>query len=144
MIKPKLYFKDAKEANELLEEWKERLFLRDWHINLYFADELENNYAGQNESDFLNITSIITMLTGRALKIKLDGAVQKQPQEQILIHELLHSKIMSYEQDHPTIEGVLHDTIQHQTIEQLAKALYMAKYNLSYDWFNIKNYKEEK
>ncbi len=143
MIKPKLYFKDAKEAKELLEEWKERLFLRDWHIVLYFADELENDYAGKNESDFLNITSIITMLTGRSLKIKLDGAVQKQPQEQILIHELLHSKIMSYEQDHPTIEGVLHDTIQHQTIEQLAKALYMAKYNLSYDWFNIKNFKEE-
>ncbi len=137
MTEPKLYFTDEKEANDLLQEWKERLFLRDWDINLHFTDELEDGMLGLNESDFLNMTSDITMLTARSLKIKLENVSQKNPQEQTLIHELLHSKIMSYEQATPQIEGVLFDTIQHQTIEQLAKALYMAKYNVDYEWFKV-------
>ena len=53
----------------------------------------------------------------------------KQPQEEMLIHELLHFKFIAF--DEKTREEACYEIMQHQLIETLARALYSAKYNLN-------------
>ena len=133
MNEPKMYFEDEKEANEILEEWQQRLSLSDWNIKLIEVDVLGENRAGQAEVQWVSSSGIIRMLTQKAIE-DVGPVIEKQPQELILIHVLLHFKYMSVE-NVGSIEGVYYEENQHRLLEQMAKSLYMAKYNLNYEWF---------
>ena len=135
MNEPKMYFEDEKESNEILEEWKSRLFLSDWNIKLIEEDKLGEERAGQAEVQWVSSSGIIRMLTQKAIE-DVGPVIEKQPQELILIHELLHFKYMSVE-NVGSIEGVYYEESQHRLLEQMAKSLYMTKYDLNYEWFKI-------
>lgn len=132
MNKPIEKFNNDKELMECLREWQERLFLRDWNIQGWLVDGEEiPNLAGESEVIWVANNGIIKIRK----KEQYPDGIEKQPHELVMVHELLHFKIMSSEQQNPTIEGVFYNEMQHQFIEQMAKALIMAKYNLKYEWF---------
>jgi len=132
MKEPKMYIENEEEANTLLKEWQERLFLQHWNISFYVADSLSNEDAGQSIVQWVNSCGTITLLSEKTLKEK-GGFIEKVCHEQILIHELLHFKYMWL--NGSSLESTVYAEKQHQLLEQMAKSLYMAKYDLSYDWF---------
>lgn len=133
VIKPKMYFENREEADKCLAEWKARLFLSDWNIKLFFDTHLDDNNSGLSEVIWTLSCGKITMLCKGELE--KEDYISKQPQEQILIHELLHFKYLIVENRNATIEDVHYSENQHQLLEQMAKSLYMTKYNLDYEWF---------
>jgi hypothetical protein len=64
-----------------------------------------------------------------------DEIVGKQPQELVLVHELLHCKISILNNDIGTYEVDMTEYFYHSLLEQLAKSLIMAKYDLTFDYF---------
>jgi len=133
MNEPKIYFENEDEANSLLKEWKNRLFLNNWNIELIDVDSLEDNNAGLSYAQWVNSCGTIKILSEKKLKEK-EPFIEKLPHEKILIHELLHFKYMGIEGD-DSLESTYYMEKQHQLLEQMAKSLYMAKYDLSYEWF---------
>lgn len=131
------FFENQDQLDEYLKEWQERLFLRDWHIKAFFTDgEQIPGLAGESDVCWQASTGFIDIRKEGQFPA---GAIEKQPQELILVHELLHFKFMNMEKQNATIESVYWCEMQHQLIEQLAKALIMAKYNLNYDWFLVED-----
>lgn len=127
------FFENQAQLDEYLKEWQERLFLRDWHIKANFVDgENIPGLAGQSDVSWVHNSGFIDI---RKKGQYPSGMIHKQPQELTLVHELLHFKFMTIERNTPSIEEVYWNEKQHQLLEQLAKALIMAKYNLDYDWF---------
>ena len=131
----KMLFDNFEEMDKLCAEWRERLGLNDWTISLRFVypHELNDiNFAAESEVQWVNKCALISVRKPECIP---NDVMQPQPQELTLIHELLHCKFFSVEQAHPTIEGVFWDTMQHALLEDMAKALYCAKYNLSRSFF---------
>ena len=62
---------------------------------------------------------------------------QKMSQEVALIHELLHCKYLLFEHSKSSIPDIQYGVSQHALIEQMAKSLFMAKYDLVFDWFSV-------
>jgi len=135
-MKPKMYFRNEKELLESAKEWKQRLFLADWNIMVGFDDELtldDYECGGISEIQYENSCGNITILSEKSLE-KADP-MEKHPHELIIIHELLHFVLPMYEKKNQTIEETAYNITKHQTIERIAKSLYMAKYNVDYVWF---------
>lgn len=136
---PIILFKSKEQLAEITKEWQSRLFLGDWIIESYFVNphEMSNpNFAGESDVQWVNKMGTIKLLHP---DIMPNNGLSKQPQEQILVHELLHFKFFGVEQMNATIEGVFWDTMQHQLLEELARSLIMAKYNIKNEWFkNVK------
>ena len=115
-------------ANELLEEWQERLGLMDWcivlRINVKQDDfEGEEPVAGQTKWQNTSKTAVI-----KVLDEKLYGdRIIAYDFERILVHELLHIKFNILQQDPFNYETTVFDEFQHQLIEDMAQALIMAK-----------------
>ena len=130
MKQPINVFKNQKQLNECLKEWQERLFLEDWVIKAQFG-EIPDNDHGWNESVPVIKCSLITILR----PLPSEKWIAKQPEELVLIHELLHCK-MNIIQSNNDYESVLLDLREHQLLEEIAKSLLMAKYNLKFSWFN--------
>lgn len=131
-IEPKIYIDTEEELMQLAEEWQKKLLLSDWIIAFTLAtsrDMSDINYAGESEVQFINRCGTVSILR----KEDIPDAIVKQPMELVLIHELLHFKFMELENN--TLEGCYYNEKQHQLLEDMAKALYMAKYNLTMDWF---------
>lgn len=127
------FFENQAQLDEHLKEWQERLFLRDWHIKAFFTDgEQIPGLAGESDVCWQANTGFISIRKEGQFP---SGAIEKQPHELTLVHELLHFKFMNMGKQEATTESVYWCEMQHQLIEQLAKALIMAKYNLDYDWF---------
>ena len=137
LITPKLYFDSEEEANNIFDEWKDRLFLNDWNIVLDFADNLDGN-AGLSNVQWVNSCGMVTLLNARTLKKEQANSIEKSPQEQTMIHELLHFKYLGVE-GNKQIEDIYYEEMQHRLLEQIAKSLYMAKYNIDYEWFKVDN-----
>ena len=127
-------FQDMKQAYDCLQEWKERLFLQDWIIKLKLCtpDEMEiKNCSGYNNFQIENKCAVISIL-----KPEYYGdRIIKYCAEEILVHELLHCKYNWVERNYDSIEVAYYDVLEHSLIEQMAKSLIMAKYNLKLDWF---------
>ena len=137
----KMFFDNFEEMDKLCTEWRERLGLNDWTISLRFVypHELNDiNFAAESEVQWVNKCALISVRKPECMPNSND-AMQPQPQELTLIHELLHCKFFSVEQAHPTVEEVFWDTMQHQLLEDMAKALYCAKYNLPHSFFTEPN-----
>ena len=134
-MEPIIEFKTIKEATDCLKEWQTRLFLDDWIIKIKLCrpDEfIGEDRCGENEYQVTNKSSVI-----RILKQKFYGdRIVKFCHEETLIHELLHLKYgmvcpvdpVSYAEAHLRAH-------EHMLVEQMAKSLIMAKYNLPFEWF---------
>ena len=131
----KMFIDDETELKQLLTEWKERLALSDWCIYARFCtpDEFsDTNNAGQCSTDWVNKNAVILL---RRPDCTPSGQIQRQAQEAVLIHELLHCKFMSFENNHALIEDAAFEVTQHGLLEDMAKALYCAKYSLKRSFF---------
>lgn len=119
--------------NQFLKEWQKRLFLDDWIIKarLVAPDEFTlENVCGENEFDITNKCCIIRIME----KKYYGNRVLKYCAEKILVHELLHCKY-NWLVAPDTMEGKYFDELEHSLLEQMAKSLIMAKYNIGLDYF---------
>lgn len=119
--------KDAA-AKLLLNEWEERLGLQDWIItlkyNCKFSDlELEDCCGETNWVDAIKTATIKIVSSEEYGKDR----IQDFDFEQILVHELLHIKfgLLSFTQQ--DYDGKVVAEVRHQLIDDLARALVMAK-----------------
>lgn len=115
-----------KESN-LLEEWQERLGLHDWAITLKIncrQDEMElGEVAGETEwAESIKSASI------KIISEKVYGErIVPYDFENILVHELLHLKFALIDQKITSYESDVAYQVRHQLIDDLARALVMAK-----------------
>lgn len=123
-------FNSKEELNECLKWWQEKLFLTDWIIKAEVCKrekfKSEDMCAGENYFVTVNRCSLIHILEKE--EYEKENTIMKYCAEKTLLHELLHLKFAFAEvdQDEYTI---------HALIEQMAKSLIMAKYNLTLDYF---------
>lgn len=141
---PKLVFDNEKELLECLEEWKRLLGLSDWQIAARICPKEDMKLpesAGESEVHHVNMCGLIRILRAEDLPPDL---ILKQPMEQVLIHELLHFKFIAFDEE--SREEAVFEIVQHQSIETLSKALFMAKYGLTPTWFIAEphKFKEER
>lgn len=133
-MKPIMEFTSIEQAYECLHYWQEKLFLQDWTIKLLLVSPEEMNMQEVCGENIYVIESKCCVI--KILKPEYYGdRITKYCAEQILIHELLHCKYNWCERNYDSIEVVYYDTLEHSLIEQMAKSLFMVKYNLSFDWF---------
>lgn len=119
---------------ELLKEWKTRLFLDDWIIKAMFAEPDDPDLSGLcgiNKFQVDNKCSIIKLCTESMYG---EGRIIKYCVELTLVHELLHCKY-NWLKPPETMEGSYFDVMEHALMEQMAKSLLMAKYNIPFSWF---------
>lgn len=131
--KPIEVFETQQKLAECLEWWKDRLFLTDWIIKAKVCppeDFIGKEKMGENEFDMVNRCCVI-----RILDQKYYGdRIMVYCAEKILVHELLHCKYNWIYNDN-IYEGKYVDTVEHGLLEQMAKSLIMAKYNLDLEYF---------
>lgn len=133
-VSPIMRFESQQQLEESLTEWQGRLLLSDWIImaKLVKPEELEKDgrqLGGFNSHVDTLMSSEISIADG-----DFPDSVTKVCAEESLVHELLHLKLPMFIVD-GSIESCLYNDGVHATIEQLAKSLLMAKYNLSLSWF---------
>lgn len=131
---PIMEFESEAQAQKCLKEWQRRLFLQDWIIKLNInvsPNVIGEGLQGKNNFIYPQKTSVISI-------VKPDEdtktRIAKHCAECTLIHELLHCKYNILENS-GTYEGTFLDVHQHMLLEQMAKSLLMAKYNLDNAWF---------
>ena len=108
----------------LFKEWKHRLQLDDWTIELRDncspEDMILDNVCGECQFDGVNKTAVIRLLDAKYY----GDRIVPYNKEQTLIHELLHCKLwMLYDVGQDDLQG----KIVHQLINDLAKALMETK-----------------
>lgn len=112
---------------KLLEEWKERLGLQDWAIILRYnckQEDLElENVNGEAEWS--------TSLKSASIKIISKEVYGERMLEfdfeKTLVHELLHLKFALVDQKITSYESDVAYEVRHQLIDDLARALVLAK-----------------
>ena len=114
-------------ANELLNEWKERLGLQEWVIILKINQKFEDLEQEEAIAETMSISSIKNA-TIRITDEKLnEGRSIKFDFEKILVHELLHVKFGIIETDVNSYETLVTYKLQHQILDDIANALIMTK-----------------
>ena len=123
-------FESQEELNQYLKWWQEKLFLTDWIIKAKICrnEDFKSNdkKAGENYFSTINRYSQISILEKE--EYEQEKPIMKYCAEKILVHELLHLKF-------DTISTDQEEIVTHTLIEQMAKSLIMAKYDLSLDYF---------
>lgn len=115
------------EVEKLLEEWQERLGLQDWNIILRYNCKKEDMELEDvnGESSWTTSRKVGVI---RILNLKLcEDDIEEFDFEEILVHELLHLKfsLLEYGKDNYANKVALE--VRHQLIDDLARALVMAK-----------------
>jgi len=112
---------------ELLKEWQERLGLLDWAIKLKInckQDEMDlGEVAGETEWSLSIKSASIKIIS----KEEYGERIVPYDFENILIHELLHLKFGLIDQKITSYESDVAYEVRHQLIDDLARALVMAK-----------------
>lgn len=133
MERPIERFASQDQLNECLKWWQEKLFLTDWVIKANICapeDFIGSNLMGENEFDMTNKSCMI-----RILNPKYYGdRIMIYCAEKVLVHELLHCKY-NWIANESSYEGKYVEVMEHGLLEQMAKSLIMAKYDLSLDYF---------
>lgn len=113
----------------LLNEWQERLGMQDWAIILRYnckRGDMDNPEFSVGETAWETTckTARICIISeeeyGTELMLDFDF-------EKTLVHELLHCKFSMIDKDLNTYEGIVTEQARHQLIDDLARALVMAK-----------------
>jgi len=134
---PVMEFESKEQLQAYIEEWKKVLFLTDWTIKGILVDPPlidsdGNELVGQNIFQIANKCGVVKIV------VPTDDhrdRIVKYCAECILVHELLHCKYNWVARDYNSIEVAYYDELEHGLIEQMAKSLIMAKYNLPFEWF---------
>lgn len=130
---PLMEFSSIEQAKEVLKEWKKRLFLDDWTIKVELVNPHEiSGFAGTTNLEFALKSALIKIIIPDE---DAKNRIMKFCAEKTLVHELLHCKYNILETEHDKYESVYLGVQQHMLLEQMAKSLIMAKYNLDFDWF---------
>lgn len=98
------------------------------------VDENGMQLLGHNDCDWETKTSVITIFKRESNESGLDSVSGSEMfrvyDEETLIHELLHCKFpITYDKDN--YESVLCASLQHQVLNDVARALFMTEYGLS-------------
>lgn len=128
-------FKDQKELNTYLKYWQNILGLNDWVIKAKFATKEECDLeCSSAEIHYKPMNKYAQILIRSGFED--DISVFRHCQELDLVHELMHCKIelMEYSDN---IEGKSYELKQHQLVDDMAKSLLMAKYDIDLSWFEI-------
>lgn len=139
---------DEKQLRKLGAQWADRLGLgtgSGWTIFYRIVDvddverecECEGSGAklGYNDCDWESKTSVITIYRRKA-KEDDDDAPMYVFEEETLIHELLHCKFpITYKED--SYGEVVLASLQHQVLNDTARALFLTKYGLTMRDYNI-------
>lgn len=138
MTEPIMTFKDNAQLRECMLWWKERLFLHDWSISAVLSDDVheegeEKQLAGLNTFQIIHMTSFIQINTKEPGN--MPTSIARTCQENTLVHELLHLRMNWLEAPY-NHEGSYYEALEHQKIEQFARSLILAKYQLPPDWFD--------
>ncbi len=111
----------------LLKEWQERLGLQDWAITLRInckKDDMDlEEVAGETEWSLSIKSASIKIIS----KEEYGERIVPYDFENILIHELLHLKFGLIDQKITSYESDVAYEVRHQLIDDLARALVMAK-----------------
>lgn len=129
MRKPIDRFKDLEQLKECAKYYIELLGLQDWGIQFRISNDIDKNNAGQNDWDFVGKMALITLV-----KDIQPNDYFLQPQELVLIHELLHCKYPIIFDKH-YYECVFLADYQHQVLEDMARAIFKARFNLTNEYF---------
>lgn len=129
-------FKNIGEIKECAKYYIELLGLQDWRIVYKLTNDIEEGLAGLNESDYTSRTACISIR-----KDLPEDLWVEQPAEETLIHELLHCKFLNVEKVNRTIEGVYYEQYMHTLLDDMARAIFRAKYNLKNDWYELNFFK---
>ena len=112
----------------LLNEWQERLGLQDWVISLTINckfDDLElDNACGETDWEDTIKTATIKIISEKEYGY---DRLTKFDFKKILVHELLHIKFGLLSFTTQDYEGKVMAEVRHQLIDDLARALVMAK-----------------
>lgn len=130
---PIMEFESEAQAQKCLKEWQRRLFLQDWIIKLNInvpRHEMEGK-TGLVDLQLENKAAVIFIVRQDD---DIKDRIAKTCAEKTLIHELLHCKYNVLECG-GSYEGAFLNAHQHMLLEQMAKSLLMAKYNLDNAWF---------
>lgn len=126
-------FNSKEELTACLKWWQEKLFLTDWIIKAKICEPCDFNddgNLGENSFDMVNKCCVIRILD----KKYYGDRIMKYCAEKVLVHELLHCKYNWLSND-SSYEGKYVDVVEHGLLEQMAKSLIMAKYDLGLDYF---------
>lgn len=139
MNTPKMYFDTEEELFECFKKWQKRLCLSDWNIGLALVepDDIEKGNAGESDVQWVHRCGTISILKKEYIPNDL---LLKQPHEESLIHEMLHFRFLAFEEK--SREEATFEIMQHQLLDDMARALFLAEYDLQSDWF-IKESKNE-
>lgn len=136
-MKPIEEFENKERLAECLKWWKDKLFLGHWIIVADVVDivkdcdgEEHDDFAGYNDFVYESMQSHIQIISKDSYK----GFLEKYCAEKILVHELLHCKY-NWLSNRDSYEGVYVVTVEHSLLEQMAKTLIMAKYDLDMGYF---------
>jgi hypothetical protein len=135
---PIMEFKDTQEAVACLKEWQERLGLGDWIIKVMLVEPHE--FILKDVDGECEYTKTCKAATIRIMYERYYGdRISKYCVERILVHELLHCKLAMLETNDEGFNELLH-----QTQEDIARALVMAKYGITRAFFSNIKYEEDK
>lgn len=120
---------NEKIIKKLLEEWQERLGLQDWAIALRYnckeSDMELENVEGETEWSASIKDAVIRILD----PLEYGSRIQEFDFEKVLVHELLHLKFAVLDCEKGSYESKVMEVVRHQLIDDLARALVMAKRN---------------
>jgi hypothetical protein len=137
-----MIFEDIDQAYQVKNEWATRLGLQDWLLQLEMKPEHKMSERGRGGEIYCHYTEKCAMITlVEADPEELGEYINKFCHEVFLVHELLHAKFPTTTNTNgESYELAYLNQCQHQLIDDIAKALVMAKYNLPLEWF--KNFSE--
>jgi hypothetical protein len=151
MGEPTKIFHNLKEAYDCLAYWKKVLFLEHWIISIKLCEDDDEDLIEDGEGGKALFGKNMFVMENNSCLIKIrkysieeEDSIVKYSDELTLVHELLHLKYNWTAKRTDSIEYIYYETLEHQLIEQMAKSLIMAKYNLTFDWFiNFKLFDDE-
>lgn len=124
--------KAKSEEELLLKEWKERLGLQDWKITLYYNCNFEDMELGEvcGETHWTTPIKEATISIIGEEEYGEDRTL-KYDFEKTLVHELLHIKfsLIDLMPRNGGYEANVAESVRHQLIDDLARALVAAKRN---------------
>lgn len=125
---------DINEARELFKGWKRALSLSDWNIVLNLTDS-DDALGGDVGEARVNVTHRCGTITVTPHTHYKDNTFIECFEETI-VHELLHFKLLAMdliECDKDDVHSYFYG-VEHQTLQDIARSLICAKYNLSPKW----------
>ena len=137
-------FSSEEEFQKCCRYYQHLLFLDDWFIKYKMVDSIETEYDGtvdgQCSFDYNNKSATIEIVNKSTF---YDETNTKLNVECVIIHELLHLKVEYWNNSNIFDKSCsLESTLNHQYMEQMAKSILMARYNLDYNYF-LEEYDEE-